>query len=85
MGARHDAPLAIAQVIGGVEKQFMSARLRLFGQAKTAIGIDIDRPDRVHLKGDFHALAPGLCAMALFGPSRAKAQDRVAQPIPQLA
>ena len=36
-----------------VVKQRMTPRLRLFRQAKGAVGVDIDGADRVHLDGDF--------------------------------
>ena len=52
--ARSDAPLLIGQMIRRVEKQRMPPRLRLFGQPKTAVCVDIHVPDRVHLKSDLH-------------------------------
>ena len=47
--ARHHAPFAVKKPVGRVVEEGMAARLRLKRDAKGGIGVDVDRPDRVHL------------------------------------
>jgi hypothetical protein len=49
--ARHDPALDEGQPVRSVEEQMMPARLRLKRDAEGRIGVDVDRPDRVHLQG----------------------------------
>jgi hypothetical protein len=48
---RHDATFDEGQPVRRVEEQFMPARLRFKRDAEGGIGVDVDRPDRVHLQG----------------------------------
>jgi hypothetical protein len=50
-----DPPVPEAQVLGQVVVQAMAAALGLQGQHEAAVGIDVDRLDRVHLDGDGEA------------------------------
>ena len=59
MPARGDPPFFKGQLIRAVVKQFVPARLRLFREAETAVCIDVDTCNRVHLKGDLHGRLSG--------------------------
>ena len=56
--ARDDAPFDIAQLVGRILKQAISARLGFKAQAERAVPIDRNMLDRVHLKGDVKAHDP---------------------------
>ena len=50
---RHDAAFDEGQLVRGVEKQRMPARLRLKPDAECRVAVDVDRSDRIHLQGYF--------------------------------
>ena len=47
-----DPSLLICEMVGRVEEQAVTAGLRLFGDAERAVGLDVDRADRIHLDGN---------------------------------
>ena len=49
---RHHTPFAVAKLVGRVDEHLMPARLRFQCNAETAVTVDIDGFDRVHLKGN---------------------------------
>ena len=62
---RDDTTLNEGQLVRRVKEQRVPARLRLQPDAKRAVAVDVDRPDRVHLQGNFqgHGHTPLRCAL----------------------
>src|SRR6056297_652433 len=74
--AGDDPALGIGQPIRRIVKQLMAPGLCLFGQTKRAVSRDINRPDRVHLKCDFHGYPLQSCSNPTWNKDAASANQK---------